>query len=468
MEGSLQVVEHHCFEQAGQWVALDVRRSRPYLLSALESTLLALAQQHTPEEIMERLAGEYAREDIEQALQRLVYLELLLPADQPLPKKPTEKVVPLTSLELNVAQDCNLGCSYCIVGQGLFGGPAQMMSFEVAKDAVDLLIRESGNAPSLFITLFGGEPMMNFRLIEQIVPYAEEQAAAQGKTIGFRIVTNGTLFTEKNVAFLKEHNVLVQVSLDGPQETHDATRTYLNGQGSYQQVRKRLPILFMQVPPHKTKARATLTHFNTHYREIRDHLREIGFAQAQLEPVLSKDEPYRLTPSDYDHLAAEYEAVAQEVVESGKPEFGPFTRYIHQFCFGPHRTMPCGAGRSMLGVAADGQLYPCKDLAEIPQMQMGHVKTGVEQEKRGQFLGQVDVDHKPVCKDCWARYLCGGSCASACHKLEGSAEATYEEACNLIRRKIELASWVQAKLAREKPQVFLRMTDEIIASYDPD
>jgi uncharacterized protein len=456
----LHKVETHCFSQNGCHILLDVRQSKFFAITPSGRDILA-AQEGTPlETLREELRQRYGDAEISRALKRLRERGVLLPYPMP-PIEPETPTLPiLTRLELNVAQDCNLRCRYCIAEQGSFGGRRQRMSREVARQAVDFLLQESGEAVSCGLTFSGGEPMLDFRLIRDAVTYGQQEAARYDKLMEFFLKTNGTLFSDQNIAFIKEHQIGVQVSLDGPSAVHDRLRSTASGKGSHDTVIAGLSQLLMDYGT-QVSIRATITRYSPPASELLDYLAGFGAGRVSLYHVMADGEDYALDLEARKQLKAEYSKLSRRFL-AGAPgsDFSTaslFVPYLLHFCSGRKRRTFCGAGTSMLGVSASGELYPCHDLAELEEVRVGHVATGLDREKLARWRSYLDVDSKPLCRDCWARYICGGGCLAWAIKSRGNPHWPVEAECDLLRHLIQLAIWVHLELREKHPQVFLSL-----------
>jgi len=465
-------VKTHCFSQDGRHILLDVQQSRFFTITPLEREILAAPQGTPLETLRDELRRTHEDAEIGQAMARLKEHGILVRYPTTPIKADTVAPPPVTNLKLNVAQDCNLRCRYCIVEQGSFGLQRQRMSRKVARQAVDFLLRESGEATHCTLNFWGGEPMLNFAVIKDAVIYSQEQAARCGKQMNYSLLTNGTLFNDENIAFIKEHGIRVQVSLDGPPAVHDLLRSTASGRGSYDIIATNLPRLLADYAPHVV-IRATITRYSPPASEIFDHLAGFGAGLVSLQYVMGDDENYALDQLAREQLKAEYTKLAQRFL-AGAPESdfsaaGLFTPYIAYFCSGRKRRIYCGAGTGLLGASASGGLYPCGSLTEREEYRLGHVATGLDREKLAQWHSCLDVDHKPLCRDCWARYICGGVCLSSAINFRGTPHHPLESECDLLRHLIQLAIWVHLELREKHPQVFLSLLPTTgLNRFDPN
>lgn len=454
VENRVFKAEVHCFYRNGSWYALDVRRMLVFDLSPLEAEILALPDK---EIALLKLNPQFVR-----ALSNLEEKQLLRHTpEQPLPVK--REVSPeIDTLELNIAQDCNLRCKYCFLEQGSssFGATKRgRMTPEVALAAVDFLLRESRESESIFLSFTGGEPLLNFKTIKSAVEYAQVEAERRGKKAKFFIATNGTLFNREIISFIKENQIEVQVSLDGDEETHDKMRLFPNGRGSYGVISRWLPQLLADYTE-KVRLRATLTPRTCDFVASFKHLRQWGAGNATVNYAGGVKADFRLTDTDCERLKDSYTQLAQLFLEEAlKDDISakrPFIRYMLTLCAGHRRSHYCDAAINMLGVSARGKLYPCTDLAEMKSCELGDVWKGADWQELNHWRERLgDVDRIPACQYCWARYLCAGGCISVAIVTNGDPWQPDHFECELNRHIIELSVWLYAELRRRNPEVFL-------------
>ena len=450
-ESRMFKAEVHCFYRNGNGYALDVRRMLVFDLSPLEAEILALPDN---EIALMKLNQQFVR-----TLNNLEKKGLLRHTpEQPLPVK--REVSPeIDTLELNIAQDCNLRCKYCILEQGSFGARRGRMSAEVAFAAVDFLLRESRESENISLTFTGGEPLLNFKAIKSAVEYAQVEAKRCGKKPKFLIATNGTLFNNEIISFIKENQIEVQVSLDGDEETNDKMRIFPNGRGSYRVISQWLPQLLADYTE-KVRLRATLTPRTCDFVASFKHLRQWGAGNAMVNHAGGVEADFRLTYSDCEHLKDSYTHLAQLFLEEALKDDisakSAFMRYILTLCTGHRHSHYCGAAINMLGISASGKLYPCTNLAEIGSYELGDVWEGVNRQKLSHWRERLgDVDHIPACRNCWARYLCAGGCISMAIGTNSNPWQPDTFECEINRHIIELSVWLYAELRRRNPGVFL-------------
>jgi len=383
-------------------------------------------------------------------------------------KPPAPKLPPMPfpqrTLVLNVANDCNLGCSYCFASQGDYGTPKRMMSEETARRSVDFLLSNSGAHKSVTIVFFGGEPLMNLKLIRRLVDYANEAGAKAGKQVDFTMTTNATYLTREVIDFLSESHIGVSVSIDGPKEYHDLRRTYKNGHGSYDFIRPRVLELLNR---HKTRpiaARATLTHGVTAVEECFWHLKEMGFHEIGFAPVTSAaQDDFALTPDEMWQVMEQFRRLANVYVDEALANrhlgFSNVSNILSELHAGIVKAYPCGAGLGLLGVGVDGDLFLCHRFSESKEHRMGSVAEGLNAAKQEQFLRQAHLSRKSGCQVCWVRHICSGGCHHEAYVRHGALHQPNSHYCHWIRTWIDLGLDCYARIMDANPVFFDKFID---------
>jgi uncharacterized protein len=328
---------------------------------------------------------------------------------------------PLQTLVMNLTNQCNLSCQYCYeFGEDKVATPEgkpKFMDIDTAKASVDFLLAQSPGRRSVHVTFFGGETLMNFPLLKQVVNYAIKQAGAQGRSIDFSLTTNATLLTPAIIEFLSENRIGVTVSMDGPPDLHDQLRVFANGQGSYATIAPRVRAL---IAGHRTRpiaARVTLTNGVTDVVRIFRHLKnDLGFHEVGFAPVTtSPDRLYAIGERGMDGVLREFHVLAEEYLEYAlRGEMHGFSNVsdtIAELYQGVNKSHPCGAGLGLLGVGPSGDIAPCHRFVDSDTHSLGNIKTGgVDRAKQADFLNRGHIDSKYDCHTCWARPLCAGGC----------------------------------------------------------
>jgi uncharacterized protein len=371
---------------------------------------------------------------------------------------------PQKSLVLNVANDCNLGCSYCFAAQGDYGAPRQMMDETTARHSVDFLLQNSGDSESVTVVFFGGEPLMNLALIRRLVAYANEAGRKVGKRVEFSITTNATYLTPEVIEFLSDSEIGVAVSIDGPKKYHDVRRTYKSGLGSYDMIEPRVLNLLRNHKTRRVAARATLTHGVTAVEECFWHLKEMGFHEVGFAPVTSADrDDYALTPEELWEIMEAFRRLSRLYMEKAAVNeylgFSNLSNLLSELHAGIVKTYPCGAGLGLLGVGAKGDLYLCHRFLESPEHRLGSVFEGVDLEKQAEFLENAHLSHKAPCQTCWVRHICSGGCHHEAHTRYGDLYHGNPHYCEWIRTWIDLGLECYAEIMERNAAFFERVIE---------
>jgi uncharacterized protein len=407
-----------------------------------------------PDTIRAALTGQFPEADLEAALGEIVE-EGLFGAAPPGPPPPS-RPMPLSTMVLHVAQDCNLACTYCYADEGQYGGPKKMITAEVASKALDFLIERG--ADKVNVTFFGGEPLMNWPVMKQIILEGEEKAKAAGKRIDFSFTTNATLLTEERVDFLAEHRVGVSISMDGPPDIHDANRPTKGGTASYAMIEPKVKMLLAR---HKTRpigARVTMSHGTAEPKRIFEHLIQMGFSEVGLSPVTSPLDSIFLHPDELDTVLTEMKEIAERALFHALRDeylgFSNITNLWQELHEGLRKTYACGAGLGLLSVSVDGKLYLCHRFNGVDGFQFGDITAGIDWEALGPFMAKVHVDHKEPCSGCWAKHVCGGGCYYEALVRLDDATSSNSHYCTFVQTWIETGLDTYARLWEGNPDFF--------------
>jgi uncharacterized protein len=354
------------------------------------------------------------------------------------------------ALCLHIAHDCNMACKYCFAEEGEYHGDRSMMSLEVGKKAIDFLAANSKNRKNLEIDFFGGEPLMNFQVVKDIVEYAKSLEVEFNKNFRFTITTNGILLDEDKMDFINENMYNVVLSCDGRKEKHDFMRPVTNNKGSYDVVMPKFKKMIEKRGDKSYYIRGTFTHHNLDFSKDVLHMADEGFDLISVEPVVAPlDADYAIQPEDIKGLLKEYETLAFDMLERKKQgkDF-TFFHFMIDLSGGPcvaKRLIGCGAGFEYLAVTPYGDLYPCHQFVGMEEFKMGTVETGVTNfDLQSEFKG-CNVFAKNECNECWAKYYCSGGCQANAYNYNGSIQSVYEMGCDLEKKRVECAIFLKAK-----------------------
>ncbi len=358
------------------------------------------------------------------------------------------------ALCLHIAHDCNLKCQYCFAEEGEYHGMRALMSFEVGKKALDFLVANSGHRVNLEVDFFGGEPLMNWQVVKDLVAYGRSLEKPHNKKFRFTLTTNGVLLDDDIIAFANKEMANIVLSVDGRKEVHDKMRPMAGGQGSYDLIIPK----FQKVAESRNQTnyyvRGTFTHFNKDFAADVCHLADLGFRQISVEPVVAPESaPYALTEEDLPALLAEYDKLAAEMIKRKKEGNAfNFFHFMIDLKGGPcvyKRLSGCGSGTEYLAVTPWGDFYPCHQFVGQEEFLMGNVDDGITNTDIREAFKTCNVYSKEKCKNCFAKFYCSGGCAANSYNFHGSIHDVYDLGCELQRKRVECAIMLKAAFAEK-------------------
>lgn len=446
----------HQFINNGYPIVLDVCSGSVHVVDRLVYDVIALYEQYDADEIRRRLP-QYPPEEIDEALSEIGELKEQgklftedVYRDAIVDFKKRKTVV--KALCLHIAHDCNLACKYCFAGEGEYHGDRSLMSYEVGKKALDFLIANSGSRVNLEVDFFGGEPLMNFQVVKDLVAYGRSREQECNKKFRFTLTTNGVRLDDEVMEFANREMSNVVLSIDGRREVHDRMRPTRNGKGSYDLIIDKFKK--MAESRHQTNyyVRGTFTHYNLDFSKDVLHLADEGFEQISAEPVVAQpSEPYAIREEDLPVLLEEYDKLAKEMVERKKAGKGfQFFHFMIDLTGGPclyKRLSGCGSGTEYLAVTPWGDLYPCHQFVGMEQFKLGNVDSGVTNTEMVDEFKLCNVYAKEKCKDCFARFYCSGGCAANSYNFHGNLLDAYDVGCELERKRVECALMIKAAMS---------------------
>jgi uncharacterized protein len=446
----------HKFIFDGTRIVLDVHSGVVHEVDELAWELLEGYRLVTDSELIDRTRGRYDPEEVAGALKEIKELEqsgLLFSPDPCQGQYAPRGEVVTKALCLHLAHSCNLNCRYCFAGQGRFGGDDQLMPLETGRAAIDFLIERSGGRKHLEIDFFGGEPLLNFNVLKELVFYGQQRAGERGKAFKFTVTTNALLLNREVTQFLNDHKISVVLSLDGRQEVHDAMRPTPGGAGSYEAVKTRIKRFVNSRDNSNYIIRGTFTRHNLDFCSDVLHMAELGFKHLSMEPVVApKEAGYAIRQEDLPMVLSQYEQLTRELLlrrEAGRPlDFFHFNIDLEG---GPcllKRLTGCGAGHEYLAVAPNGDLYPCHQFVGRSEYLMGNVSDGRVEPGLVAAFRRAHVYNKEGCAGCWAKFYCSGGCHANAEAVNGSIYRPQEQGCVLARKRLECALYLKVRESR--------------------
>lgn len=449
----------HKYYLNGYYIVLDVNSGAVHVVDELSYQLLDYLDENMtencPEKAIQELAGKYTQQEILSCYQELYALYQagqLFSSDDYAQFSNLMVSAPIKAMCLHIAHDCNLRCKYCFASTGDFGEGRKYMPFEVGKKAIDFLIKHSQGRHNLELDFFGGEPLMNFDVVKQVVEYAREEEKKYNKNFRFTITTNGMLLTDDKIDFINKEMSNVVLSIDGRPEVNDRLRVRVDGTGSYNAIIDQYKHLVEKRGHDQYYVRGTFTKFNKDFAEDVEHLYREGFDQISVEPVVSDPKyDYSLTEEDLPEIYAEYEKLSKQIIEhkkNGDPiNFFHFMIDLDQGPCAIKRLRGCGCGNEYVAVTPDGDVYPCHQFVGNPEWKMGSVlDDSLDLEMKERFAHTTVYD-KEDCQKCWAKFYCSGGCNANNVQYAGDLLHSHKLACDLEKKRLECAIMIKAALA---------------------
>lgn len=442
----------HLFKACGVYMALDVLSGAVHLLDEMAYDVLKLKEEkQTDAQIIEALKGKYPEEELREVLGEIGELvaQGALMAEHDYTGLQNQSGGVVKAMCLHAAHDCNLRCKYCFASTGDFHGPRGLLPVETGKRALDWLVRHSGNRKQLEVDFFGGEPLMNFEAIKEIVAYGRSLEKETGKHFQFTTTTNAVNLTEEVGEFLNKEMYNVVLSIDGRKKIHDFMRPAANGKGSYDVVLPKMQAFRKSRGDKSYYVRGTFTNRNLDFSNDVISLADNGFDQISIEPVvLEKDSPFALSEEMLPRILAEYDKLAEIYLDRRKN--GRWFNFFHfniDLEGGPcirKRLTGCGAGNEYVAVTPEGDIYPCHQFVGREGFKMGSVLTDEFNTDLQAKFAANHVLSKEKCSECWARFYCSGGCAANAHAFHGDISKPYELECEMERKRLECAMAIYA------------------------
>ena len=469
----------HQYKNNGYNIVLDVNSGMIHVVDELAYDIIAMFEKQEPEVILQEMMKKYSvpenlaliteteeeitelagseealRELVQGAIDDIVQLKqegALFTKDiyEEYIKDFKQRSTVVKALCLHIAHDCNLACKYCFAEEGEYKGRRALMSYEVGRKALDFLIASSGNRKNLEVDFFGGEPLMNWQVVKDLVAYGREQEVLHNKKFRFTLTTNGVLLSDEIMEFANREMSNVVLSIDGRKEINDSMRPSRNGKGSYELILPKFKKLAESRNQNNYYVRGTFTHNNLDFSEVEKHLADLGFKQISVEPVVAQpEEGYAIREEDLPVLFEEYDRLAKLMLEYKKEgkDFN-FFHFMIDLTGGPcvaKRLSGCGSGTEYLAVTPWGDLYPCHQFVGMPEYLMGNVDDGIMKPELREEFKVCNVYSKEKCRNCFAKFYCSGGCAANSYQFHGDINDAYDIGCELQKKRVECAIMLKA------------------------
>lgn len=444
----------HKFRLFNTNIVLDVNSGAVHVFDDMTYELLDFYENYDKENAINMLSGKYGREMLKEAFDEIETLKgsgSLFSEDTYSQYVPSQERKPvIKALCLNIAHDCNLRCKYCFASTGHFGAGRSMMTPETGRKAIDFLIKSSGDRRNLEVDFFGGEPLMNFNTVKDVVYYATEKEKEYKKNFRFTLTTNALLLSEEHRRFINEYIGNIVLSIDGRENVNDRMRFRIDGSGTYRDILPKIREMADSRNQDRYYVRGTFTRENLDFSNDVLHLADLGFKQISVEPVVAaKDTGLDIRREDLSQLFDEYEKLAFEYVRRHTAGNGfNFFHFMLDLDQGPcmvKRLKGCGSGCEYLAVTPEGEIYPCHQFVGMENFKMGNVniESVFNNDMQSMFMNS-NIYTKKDCSSCWARFFCSGGCAANAFQFNGDIGKPYEIGCELEKKRLECSLWIKA------------------------
>jgi len=455
----------HKYKLNGYNIVLDVHSGGVHIVDELTYDMLDNVappfDEECPAGVVEKLSRFYDTDDIISSYEEIkeLYREKILFSEDDYEKYADFAVAaPVKAMCLLIAMDCNLRCEYCFASTGDYSLGRKVMSFETGKAALDFLLENSDDRRNLEVDFFGGEPLMNWNVVKQLVEYGRSREEEYGKRFRFTITTNGMLLDDEKMDFINKEMSNVVMSIDGRKEVNDRVRKRVDGTGCYDRIVDRYYRLAEKRGFKDYYVRGTFTKYNLDFAEDVFHLRDLGFDQISVEPVVcDSGEKYAITEKELPAVFKEYENLAARLIaedERGKHfNFFHFMLDLDQGSCAIKRLRGCSSGNEYIAVTPDGDIYPCHQFVGTEGYLMGNIHTGEFNKEMKAEFAKAHIYNKPDCKKCWAKFYCSGGCNANNYIYTGDIHTSRKLSCEIEKKRLECAIMIKAAQAQRDAQM---------------
>lgn len=447
----------HKFIVKGNYFVIDVNSGSVHSVDELVYDLLDEDGLQKKDKLKEKYKNKYNTDEIDEAYEEICSLmndgilyskDLYENIASDMKKEPSY----IKALCLNVAHDCNLRCKYCFADEGEYKGKRELMPENVAKKAIDFVIKHSGPRKNIEVDLFGGEPLMAFNTVKAVVEYGRRIEKDYNKNIRFTMTTNATLLNDEIMEFINKNMVNIVLSIDGRKSVNDKVRVRADGSGSYESILPKIKkMVQMRDKDKQYYVRGTFTRNNIDFYEDVKFFADEGFTEISVEPVvLPPENPLSLRKCDLPVIFEQYDKIYDEMIKRHKE--GRDFKFYHfniDINGGPcvyKRISGCGSGHEYVAVTPSGDIYPCHQFVGDEKFKMGNVFDGDFDMKISETFKNANIYSKPECRKCWARFYCSGGCQANNYNFNGDIHVPYELGCIMQKKRIECAIALKSQI----------------------
>lgn len=457
---NLSSSEHYVTKINRDYIFMDVNTLEVYILDEIENNIIKVINKYPGVKGLDTLLRKYGEPIVTERIDELLRNDILKKKegkkedDAKCPSYDIDTPGTINSIDILISEDCNLACKYCFVRNGHYRGKSALMKSDVGEKTIDFLIQKSGDKKDLFICFFGGEPLVNFEVLGNIVVYALEEGKKYEKFFHFSLTTNGTLISDEIVEFIDKHKITVLVSIDGDMHSHNQNRPLSGGGDSYSKIVNNLKKLDQRNISYS--ARATVTSFTKNkIAENYAHLISLGFKRIHFENALApKGKVFINNKKDIEEIKKQYSCISRKInktIKSGQPyniETFPFP--LQRIITKETKLYSCTAGKGYISVDVNGDIYLCHRLVGERSFYSGNVIEDTYNAKWSEIIRNgMSVENRKKCRKCWARYICGGGCYEINYNFNKDISLSPQIYCQLMKHSIKLALTIYANAAQQ-------------------
>lgn len=457
---NLYVIEHFVSRCKSDYIFMDVITLDIYILDEIENNIIKLINKYPVEKGLNTLIEKYGEVIVNEHIDELLRNGILKKKEEKNDNGPMnpgydkEDLCIINAMDILISEDCNLACKYCFIKNSKYHGKSALMKSDVGEKTIDFLIRESGIQKDLFICFFGGEPLINFKVLEKIVIYALEEGRKNNKHFHFSITTNGTLLSDEIVEFIYEHHIEVLISIDGDIHSQNLNRPLSGGGDSYIKIMDNLKKLDQRNISYS--ARATVSSFTKNkIAENYEHLILLGFKRIHFENALApKGKVFITNKNDVKEINKQYSFISKKIIKNIKSSqpynIETFPLPLESIITKKTNFYSCTAGKGYISVNPNGDIYLCHRLVGDESFFLGNVIEDTYNVKWAEIIrNEMSIENRKKCRKCWARYICGGGCYEINYNFNKDISLTPQIYCQLKKHTIKLALNIYANAAQQ-------------------
>ncbi len=349
---------------------------------------------------------------------------------------------------LHLTNTCNMACKYCYVDKDI----RCFMSFETAKRAVDIAATPNASTGIIF---FGGEPLLHKDLIYETIDYCNWRTKRSDCRFHFKVTTNGLLLDDDFIEYSLKHNIFIALSHDGVKAAHDMNRLTTEGNGTFDKLEARIESL-ISTCPYSPVLMVVDPSTVQYYAESVTYLYNKGFKYL----ICSLNYAADWTKEDIKCLEEQYNQLSQFYLEKTLKEekfyLSPFEVKISSHInSASYCTERCELGKKQISIGPDGSMYPCVQFVGEKEYAIGHVSTGINEERRDK-LYRTNEEEKQSCNQCAIRKRCNHHCGCLNKQATGSIESVSPVLCAHERILLPIADRLAEKLYKKRNAMFIQ------------